>query len=72
MALDSEAKRISVMGLGLNYMRPPFKPDGSNADSFEQRIHTEGLAISLGAPSAVAGAGTGGGEYFLFCDDKDF
>jgi hypothetical protein len=67
MALDSEAKRISVVGLG--GFRPPFKPDGSNAETFEQRIHTEGLAISLGAPGAVQGADGGGHVYWVFVDD---
>ena len=71
MALDSEAKRISVMGLGENWMRPPFKPDGSGADTFAQRIHTLGLAISLGAPVATGGYDDSGSAYWIFVGDND-
>ena len=68
MALDSSAKRRSVIGMGVNF-RPLTIPDGSNLDAFEQRIHTLGYSTALGAPTAVDGGAFGIPAWMLLHED---
>jgi hypothetical protein len=57
MAIDTEAKRKSCIGLALPMLRPGVVPDGSDL-SAAQRLHVDGLysGIAAAAPPAAGDA----------------
>ena len=43
MAIDTAAKRKSCIGLALLFLRAGIVPSGSNLDTAEERLHTNGF-----------------------------
>lgn len=54
MALDSRQKRESAFGISLPFLRVLPLPDGSDADSTDERAH---LAMNCNSISALAAGG---------------